>query len=211
LNRRINIRAIAAVAAVAAASALAPAAQAGVLVASASNCEQGTLEQPFKRWLDPISYTLLPDGGLEAGGAGWTLAGGAKVVDGNETFYVHGAGESKALLLPPGSSATTPVTCARIDKPVMRFFTKASGGLLATVTSTLSVEVLFETASGSVASLPVGIALPSSKWQPTLPLPVLASLLPLLPNEQTPIAFRFRPVGGAAWTIDDVYLDPWRR
>jgi hypothetical protein len=211
LNRRTSIRAIVAVAAVAAACTVAPAAQAGVLVASAPSCEEGVLEQPFKRWLDPISYTLVPDGGLEGGGAGWSLAGGAKVVDGNETFYVHGAGESKALLLPPGSSATTPVTCAGIDKPVMRFFTKASGGLLATVTSALAVEVLFETASGSVASLPVGVALPSSRWQPTLPLPVLASLLPLLPSDQTPIAFRFRPVGGAAWSIDDVYLDPWRR
>jgi hypothetical protein len=211
LNLRNTTRAIVAVAAVAATCAIAPVAQAGVLVATAPSCAAGAVEQPFARWLDPLSYTLMPDGGLEAGATGWTLSGGAKVVEGNETFYVHGAGESKALLLPAGSSATTPVACARIDKPVMRLFTKATGSLLATVTSTLSIDVLFETASGSVASLPVGVALPSSKWQPTLPLPVLASLLPLLPNEQTPIAFRFRPVGGAAWTIDDVYLDPWRR
>lgn len=211
MNRRLSIKAIVAVAAVAATSALAPAAQAGLLVAAAPSCEGRELEQPFLRWLDPISYTLVPDGGLEADAAGWSLAGGAKVVDGNETFHVRDAGDSQALLLPRGSSATTPVMCARIDKPVMRFFTKASGGLLSMATSTLSVEVLFETASGSVASLPVGVALPSSRWQPTLPLPVLASLLPLLPDEQTPIAFRFRPVGGATWTIDDVYLDPWRR
>jgi hypothetical protein len=96
------------VAAVAAACALAPAAQAGVLVAAAPSCEQGALEQPFARWLDPISYTLLPDGGLESGAAGWSLAGGAKVVDGNETFYVHGAGESKALLLPRAAPRRPP-------------------------------------------------------------------------------------------------------
>jgi len=197
------------VAAVAAACAAAPAAKAGLLVASASSCEQGELERPFKRWLDPLSYTLVPDGGLEAGGTGWSLTGRAKVVAGNETFYAHGAGETKSLSLPPGSSATTPVMCAGIDKPVMRFFTKSSGGLLNI--SVLSVEVLFETANGKVASLPVGVALPSSKWQPTLPLPVLASLLPLLPGKQTPVAFRFRPIAGATWTIDDVYLDPWRR
>jgi hypothetical protein len=208
VNGRISIRATAAVAAIVVACVIAPSAQAGLLVASAPSCEQGAIEKPFARWLDPISYTLVPDGGFEAGGAGWSLSG-AKVVSGNESFYVHGAGESKALSLPPGSSATTPVMCAGLDKPIMRFFTRSSGGLLGL--GTLSVEVLYETASGSVASLPVGVALPSSKWQPTLPLPVLASLLPLLPGEQTPIAFRFRPIGGATWTIDDVYLDPWRR
>ena len=208
MNRRISFRVLATVAAVTAACAIAPAAQAGVLVATAPSCDEGTSEQPFKRWLDPLSYTLVPDGGFEAGAAGWSLSG-ARVVTGNETFYVHGAGESKALSLPPGSSATTPAMCAGIDKPIMRFFSKSSGGLLGL--GTLSVEVLFETASGSVASLPVGVALPSSKWQPTLPLPVLAALLPLLPGEQTPIKFRFRPIGGATWSIDDVYLDPWRR
>lgn len=208
MNRRTSFRAIVTVAAVAAACVAAPSAQAGLLVASAPSCEQGELERPFQRWLDPLSYTLVPDGGFEAGASGWTLSGGAKVVNGNETFYVHGAGDSKSLSLPRGSSATSPVTCAGIDKPVMRFFSKSSGGLLNL--SVLSVEVLFETANGNVASLPVGVALPSSRWQPTLPLPVLASLLPLLPNQQTPIAFRFRPLAGT-WTIDDVYLDPWRR
>jgi hypothetical protein len=204
IRNRIAVGVAAAVAVVAAA----PAAQAGVLVASAPSCEKPALEQPFKRWLDPLTYTLLPDGGLEAGAAGWSLSG-AKAIDGNETFQVHGAHDSKALSLPPGSSAVTPVTCAGLDKPLLRFFTKSSGGLLSL--SVLSVEVLFETAGGQVASLPVGVALPNTKWQPTLPLPVLASLLPLLPGEQTPVAFRFRPIGSATWTIDDVYLDPYRR
>lgn len=191
-----------------AALATAPAANAGPLLASATNCQEQTLERPFARWLDPLSYHLVPDGTFEAGAAGWSLSK-AKVVEGNETFYVHGAGEHRSLSLPPGSVATSPVMCTRIDKPLMRFFAKSSGGLLSL--STLAVEVLFETRSGQVASLPVGVVLPNTKWQPTLPLPVLASLLALLPNEQTPIAFRFRPIGGATWTIDDVYLDPGRR
>jgi hypothetical protein len=200
---------LAAAAAVVAAFATAPAAaDAGILVASASNCEEQALERPFARWLDPLSYHLVPDGGFEQGAAGWTLSK-AKVVNGNEPFYVHGAGETKSLSLPPGSVATSPVMCAGIHKPFMRFFAKSSGGLLSL--STLSVEVLFETSRGQVLSLPVGVVLPNTKWQPSLPLPVLASLLPLLPGEQTPIAFRFRPLGGATWTIDDVYLDPAHR
>ncbi len=199
---------LAAVATAAVAMASAPAANAGVLVASASNCEEQQLERPFARWLDPLSYHLVPDGTFEQGAAGWSLSK-ARVVDGNESFYVHGADETKSLSLPPGSVATSPVMCTGIHKPFMRFFAKSSGGLL--LLSTLSVEVLFETASGQVLSLPVGVVLPNTKWQPTAPLPVLASLLPLLPGEESPIAFRFRPLGGATWTIDDVYLDPSRR
>ena len=190
---------LAAAAAVVAGLAAAPAANAGVLVTSASNCEEQVLERPFARWLDPISYHLVPDGGFEQGAAGWSLSK-ARVVDGNEPFYVHGAGETKSLSLPRGSVATSPVMCAGIHKPFMRFFAKSSGGLLSL--STLSVEVLYESASGQVRSLPVGVVLPSTRWQPTLPL---------LPGEQTPIAFRFRPLGGATWTIDDVYLDPAHR
>lgn len=208
MSGRIRVTILAAVAAAAAALSVAPAANAGLLVASAPTCEEQALERPFARWLDPLSYQLVPDGGFEAGAAGWTLSN-ARVVDGNEPFYVHGAGESKSLSLPRGSVATSPVMCAGLDKPVMRFFAKSSGGLLSL--STLMVEVLFETSSGQVRALPVGVVLPTTRWQPTLPLPVLASLLPLLPGEQTPIAFRFRPVGGATWTIDDVYIDPLKR
>jgi len=199
---------LAAAVAIAVTMAVTPTANAGALVASSSNCDEHALERPFARWLDPLSYHLIPDGGFEQGGSDWTLSK-AKVVAGNEPFYVHAAGETKSLSLPPGSVATSPVMCSGIDKPFMRFFAKSSGGLLSL--STLAVDVLFETAGGQVLSLPVGVVLPTTKWQPTLPLPVLASLLPLLPGEQTPIAFRFRPLGGATWTIDDVYLDPSRR
>jgi hypothetical protein len=203
---RVTVGVVAAIAMTALVAA--PAANAGVLVSSASNCEEQVLERPFARWLDPLTYHLVPDGTFEDGAAGWSLSK-ARVVDGNEPFYVHAPGETKSLSLPPGSVATSPVMCTGIDKPFMRFLAKSSGGLLSL--STLSVEVLFETRSGQVLSLPVGVVLPNTKWQPTLPLPVLASLLPLLPGEQSPIAFRFRPLGGATWTIDDVYLDPSRR
>ncbi len=209
MSHRLPLRVLLAVAAVAGAFAVAPTANAGLLVASAPSCAEEVLEQPFKRWLDPLRYHVVPGGTFEQGAPGWSLSSNAKVVDGNESFNVHGAGERKSLSLPAGSTATTPVMCARLDKPVMRFFAKSSGGLLSL--STLAVEVLFETRGGQVASLPAGVVLPNTKWQPTLPLPVLASLLALLPGEQTPVAFRFRPIGSASWNIDDVYFDPGRR
>jgi hypothetical protein len=39
---------------------------------------------------------------------------------------------------------------------------------------------------------------------------ILANLLPLLPGEHTPVAFRFTAVGGD-WSVDDVWVDPYSR
>ena len=58
---------------------------------------------PFLQWLDPLPYTLLPGGDFESGAAGWKLSGGARVVDGNEPFYVTATSDSHSLLLPPGA------------------------------------------------------------------------------------------------------------
>jgi hypothetical protein len=89
----------------------------------------------------------------------------------------------------------------------MRLFARRTSG---TLLNPLTVEVLFEGLGGVVKSLPIGVVLSGGQWQPSLPFLVIASLLPLLPGEQTPVAFRFTPVGRANWQIDDVYVDPWR-
>jgi len=39
----------------------------------------------------------------------------------------------------------------------------------------------------------------------------VANLLPLLPNGHTPVAFRFTPIRGGSWSIDDVHVDPYQR
>src|ERR1043166_10039876 len=74
-------------------------------------CAAATYEQPFLRWLDVGTYVLMPNGGLEAGTTGWRLTGGAALAAGNETYYVHGAGDTSSLSLPSGSSATTSTLC----------------------------------------------------------------------------------------------------
>ncbi len=180
-------------------------AQAGLLVASAQNCGNAASSQVFLRWLDPLSYTAAPGGAAESA-AGWTLAGGARIVAGNEPWKVGGAGSS-SLQLPRGSRATTGTICVGLGHPVMRFFARRTSGWLL---DALKVEVLFEGAGGQVNSLPIGLVLGGGSWQPTLPFPVVANLLPLLPGALTPVAFRFTPVGGGSWQIDDVYVDPWR-
>ena len=40
---------------------------------------------------------------------------------------------------------------------------------------------------------------------------IVANLLTLLPNDQTPVAFRFTPMLGGNWSIDDIQVDPYMR
>lgn len=195
-----------ATAALVAALFIAPAAaQAGPLVASAPDCADEALSAPFMPWVDPAQYQFAPDGGFEDGAAGWTLSG-ATVVGGNESYYVHDSGDAKSLNVPAGSSATSPTVCVGLEHPTLRFFAKRSSALGATMT----VEVLFETANGDVASLPIGTAAGTASWQPTLPMAVVANLLPLLPGDHTPVQFRFTTLTGSV-QIDDAYVDPYRR
>jgi hypothetical protein len=185
----------------------APAAQAGVLVTEAASCDTYVFEEPFVRWLDPASYVLTPDGTFERGARGWTLSGGARVIKGNEPYYVHRRRESHLLWLPSGSSATTPAMCVGIEYPTLRTFALNRRF----VQSALQVEVLFEDVLGDVQSLPIALLNASSTWEPTPPMPVVANLLPLLPNNRTAVAFRFSPQDAAGdWRIDDVYVDPYR-
>ncbi len=182
-------------------------AQAGVLVASAPDCDDQVLERPFLPWLDPASYVLVPDGDLSAGGAGWQLSS-ASIAEENEPYQVHGAGPARSVALPPGSSATSPALCVGLLHPTLRFFARNTG----TTLGTLRVEVLFEDAAGTVHALQIGQVLGHRAWSPTLPMPVIANLLPLLPGQRTAVAFRFTPTGpGSSWLIDDVYVDPYRK
>ena len=190
----------------AAALACAPAAQAGPLVASAPDCDDQELAQVFLPWLDPAHYTLAPNGGFESGSSKWDLSGGAQVAHGNESHYVGGANDSRSLSLPAGSSATSAAMCVGIEHPTLRIFARNTGSPL----GTMEAEVLFEDADGNVRSLTIGVFGAGPSWEPTAVMPIVANLLPLLPGDHTPVAFRFTPHGGN-WQIDDVYVDPYRR
>ena len=48
-----------------------------------------------------------------------------------------------------------------------------------------------------------------SSWHPTVPMPLIANILPLSHSDKTPVRFRFAPLLGS-WQIDDVYVDPYR-
>jgi hypothetical protein len=166
--------------------------------------------QIFAPWGDYSNYAYAPDGGVEAGGTGWKLSGGAAAVRGNETFFVHGAADRNSLALPAGSSATTPPMCIGLLSGKMRFFAQNTGSSK----SRLRVQVIY---SGGVGGLlgsvgktlgvsDLGYVTGGSTWQPSQAVPMLGGVLPLLTQA---VQFRFTPADRSGnWRIDDVYLDP---
>jgi hypothetical protein len=176
--------------------------------ASGTSCEPRAVTQPFLPWLDAKNYFLMPGGDLESG-AGWTFTGGARLLDGNEPFYVHSQDDRQSLLLPSGGSARTESTCVDSDEPTMRFFVRNTGSAL----SVLAVEARVRTTLLGVTattSLPLGVVLGTQQWHPSLPVLFKLSLNQLLGGTTT-IDFRFTALGlGGKWQIDDVFVDPFK-
>ena len=170
---------------------------------NALGCSGQTYLQPFLPWLDPANYVQLSGGALETAD-GWSLSGGSQLVSGNESFHVNGAGDGNSLLLPSGSSATSPALCITLLHPTLRFFALNSGS----PTSTLEVEALTDVL-GTTVSTPIGRLLADGSWRPTVPLAFFDNLISPLTGS---VAFRFTPVGpGSGWQIDDIYVDPYKQ
>ena len=74
---------------------------------------------------DTKSYYLAQNGGLESGATGWSLSGGASVVNGNQTLLPSG---THSLALPSGSSALSPQICLGPKDVAVRLFANDAGG-----------------------------------------------------------------------------------
>lgn len=167
------------------------------------DCEQ-QFSQPFTRWGDHMQYTLVPGGDFEGSLDGWSLKGGAAVVEDNEPWKVTAATDRRALHLPAGASVVTPPLCAGLTHPTARLFTK--GGKLPLLAGA-RVDILYPNQDGILAGATLGVVVPSRNWQPTHQI-LTASGLPLLTGGT--LALRIT-AQGAPITIDDVYVDPFRR
>jgi hypothetical protein len=182
-----------------------PSADAGLIgTAPASGC--ATASKVFAPWGDNDNYLLVPGGAFESGQPAWSMSGGAKVVPGNEPFYVRSAQDRNSLYLPSGSSALSPTVCFGLGDWHARFFVRNVGS----ASGSLKVDVAVKSLLGLVSILDGGSVTASGVWAPSprigLTLTNLCSLLGV-----KAIAFRFRSVGsGAAFQVDDVYLDPWK-
>jgi len=173
----------------------------------AASCDPA-VTQPFSAWGDSASYARLLNGGFEAGDAGWALGGGARVVSGNEPFFVGGdTADSHSLLLPAGSSAYSGTVCFALGDWHLRFLMRNAGS----PAGKLHVQVIVPSLVGGLLTILDGGTVGSgSSWTPSPRLELLLCNVTSLLGTNA-VAFRFTPVGpGAAYQIDDVYLDPWK-
>ncbi|MFL5921659.1 MAG: hypothetical protein ACJ75Q_12210 [Gaiellaceae bacterium] len=194
--------------AIVAALAFSTTATAGLIgTGSASYCDPYATKA-FAAWGDSAYYASLFNGGFENGSAGWTLAGGAKVVSGNEPFYISGdRRDTHSLLLPTGSSAYSGTVCFALGDWHLRLLARNVGSR----TGALRVQVVVPSLLGGLLTvLDGGTVSGTGTWAPSPRLQLaLCNVTSLLGTRAG--AFRFTPVGtGAAYQLDDVYLDPWK-
>jgi hypothetical protein len=157
--------------------------------------------QVFRAWLDNAYYAPLANGGFETDATGWTLAGGAKVVAGNEPFFLRSKGDRSSLLLPSGGTATSPPMCIGVLSSKMRFVVGGPNG------SSVKVQVLYHgLLSSALGVLDGGTVKSNGTWAPSPAIGMLGGVLPLLTQS---VQFRFVSTAGAP-LVDDVYLDPWK-
>jgi hypothetical protein len=191
------------------AAALASLAGTGVARADTSTaCDSAPVLQPFAPWGDLSWYSFVPNGGFEQGSSSWSLGGSAAVVDGNETFNVNDPGDSSSLALGPSGKATSDPMCVTPDDPTLRLFVRNTGD----PSSQLKVMIRFTDVNGLLRTVPVAYLSAGSDWQPSDLIPVTVSqLAPVLAGGPTDVSFRFASQNdGGVWSIDDVYLDPFK-
>ena len=149
---------------------------------------------------------MAPGGNFENTLTEWTAKSGAKIVSGNESYYVGSHSDNHSLSLPNGSSVTSPSICITADTPDVRLFVLNTGNPL----SMLNVNMTYTNTKGKPATITVGKLTGSSKWSLSLPILILANIQPLLDGTgSTWVTFTFAPADSKGkWQADDFYVDP---
>lgn len=163
-----------------------------------STCDTN-LSQPFKAWGDSAYYVLAPGGSFEPGSPAWKLSGGAKIVAGNESFYVRSKSDRYSLSMPAGSSVTTPPMCFAAGNWKMRFFGMGGG--------TVRVQIRVTSLLGVLSVLDGGSMKSGSVWKPS---PEIGLLITNVGGILATNSISFRLVASGSLRVDDVYLDPWK-
>jgi hypothetical protein len=169
-------------------------------------CPTQPVSTPFAQWGDTNSYFLVPGGSFEGSGqtVGWTLSG-ASLTAGNEPFYVDSPADNQSLTINGGGSATSPFFCVDDTMTDLRLFADQT-----VPGSDLQVSALVQTPSG-VITVPVADLADGSMpaWGPTAALGADRSGLEA--GDSVMVALQFSAPGtGGSWSIDDVYIDPYR-
>jgi hypothetical protein len=181
----------------------APASQAGPFPTLDTKCPDMPVENPFTQWGDSNDYRLVPGGGFEDDMPLWAPYV-VRSVDGNESFNVRDALDSKSLLMPARSMVISQAFCVGKSDAGVRLFTKASN---VTKGSKLSVEIIYNDRTNSrLRAARIGYVAPTADWRPTRHIKMFGKRRALGPGT-TPVELRFRVIGSARWQIDDVYVE----
>ena len=173
--------------------------------ASADACpDNGPLDRAFlPDFGDPALYYLAPDGTFEE--RAWP---GGTLVDGNEPYRIHSAGDQRSMAIEDGA-ATSPVFCVSPEDPTIRFFARRTAGPL---TGRLEVAAIVQHGDRERRLPLVPVVQPLAMgWEVTAPVPLLANVFALISGGPTPVQLVMTPSAGSAWEVDDVYVDPYRR
>ena len=178
--------------------------------AASAACPTTPTSNAFSRFGDTASYSLVPNAGFESGTSGWSLTKSA-VATGNESYKVRSSTDSKSLAIQPTGIAVSPTVCVGVEHPTFRFFARQTSGSWATMV----VKLRWTGSDGKTNETVVGSLNGSSGYTSWKPSPALAlgTTLPLWQSGQSlNVRLVFDPEDyGGAWTIDDVYVDPYRR
>jgi hypothetical protein len=183
---------------------LTAAAPASAATTTPTACVTPSFSQVFLPWKDNALYTKSPGGDFEGALAGWSLNAGARVVAGNESFFVGSGADRSSLSVTAGASAISAPMCIDRTYPSFRFFARnLSGG-----TGDLQVEVLWQESGQRRTSKATLDRKAGTSWTPvkSLRLPTGA----LSTGRLEPVTFRFTATGGS-WQVDDLYVDPFMR
>ena len=162
---------------------------------------------PFGAWGDRGSYFALPNSGFENGTSGWTLAGGARVVPGNETSYIGSKGDRSSLSLPSGASAQSDPACFQVTDQTVRLMVKTPFGRGAQLK--VDAYVLTQTPGGvNIRTVSTQVDAQPGGWKPSQPVTFSLGQSQMLAPTAT-VRFTFTALGGS-WQIDDVYVDPFK-
>jgi len=192
-----------------AAGLLAGSSRAGRYTATGASCAWPPLTQPFLPWADPGQYFLAPGGNFEGGLSGWTLSGGAKVVSGNESYYVGSASDSKSLALPTtSSSVTTPTICVTALSPTFRLFI-LNNGANGYTDGQLAFYLNFTGADGKPQQVKIAGLKGGTSWRLSLPISFIQYITTPLQSGYANVSFTIKPNDNHGnWQIDDFYVDP---
>lgn len=200
---RARMRGLAAAAAVFLITAAAP-------TAADAACATTSTKQAYKRFNDYAQYSLAPGGSFESGTSGWSLTK-ASVASGNETFKVGSSSDAKSLAVQPTGRVMSAPMCIGVEHPTFRLFAKRTSGSWGVlnvklrwtdpnsgqVNETNVASLGGENYTSWAPSPPINLASPLGLWQAGSSLSVRIVLDP-------------EDYGGA-WSVDDLYIDPYRR